>query len=401
MESSREYLEIYIIKDNSVRKMNVTNLYGNNQILIYSTSKIEQELISYISGVSEEFALKMNLMQRYMPLLDNDYSVVWASRSGIDVNANILIGKNVSKITYRNIITRLSEIDALSEDSWLSIYNRSKTQNGMGFEYVNNKQSKKSVSQMMDVLHIFCREKIGELPEYDSSSLDEYRKFDLTRLLKYDKNYSNPMQYRASGVVVITPDKFICQNNNREIHTNQIEDILENLYGENCRESIYSSEANKTNSIFLLMSSEMYFPTIAYFPKKINEFQYESISKLLEQMRQIRDSVDLKKETKIVFESRYGKEAGNELNLEIEEFQKYLKEEHDLIVDDSIVGMPIVSRNHKTNIITEEQMKEFFAPTRRISSNVTNTTEMVGKIGVIAISNMKNCFNVREKESGR
>lgn len=241
-ERIKKEVNIYIVKDGKLIQKK-SKFEENNQITID-----ELCLLKMTSNKKDNLSLE----NVYTCLLDNGYTVIRSTNR----SSQIFLGYTIKKSDKELILNLIDTINSKK----IEIYNRIKTSYGRECEsiFINDSNNGKLA------IKILLNEKTNELDEKEKKILNNYRDFDLKKILL---NENNEILNSNSGVMIITTKELICSTLRRKNCKEQIDSILENLYDE--------ENANKLNIITIQIQKDK--KIIIDIPEKINDFQYKAL----------------------------------------------------------------------------------------------------------------------------
>lgn len=251
--TSKKEVNIYIVKDGKLIQKK-SKFEENNQIAID-----ELCLLKMTSNKKDN----INLENVYTCLLDNAYTVIRSTNR----ISQIFLGYTIKKIDKELI---LNLIDTISNKK-IEIYNRIKTSYGREYEIISINDSNNG----KPAIKMLLNEKTNELDEKEKKILNSYRDFDLKKILLHE---NNEILNSNSGVMLITTKELICSTLRRKNCKDQIDSIIENLYGE--------ENSNKLNIITIQIQSDK--KIIIDIPEKINEFQYKTITNTIRLIKSLK-----------------------------------------------------------------------------------------------------------------
>ncbi len=292
-------VNIYIIKDgNLIQKK---SKFKEN-------SQISTDELCLLKMTSDE-EITENIENVYKCLLDNGYTVIRKTNR----NCQIFLGYTIKKID-KSLILKI--IENSIKNKKVEIYNRVKSSYGREYEVISINNTNVNI-----VVKILLDEKYNELDEEEKKILNNYRNFDLKKLLIHENN--GIINNSNSGVMIITTKELICSTLKKKNCKEQINSILENFYNK--------EDIDKLNIVTIQIQGNK--KIIVDMPERINEFQNKTIT----------DSIKLIKTLKIkeVIFIVNGKE------IELNEFEKYLKQKE---INNNIKNIKYIKYKKKEKI---------------------------------------------------
>lgn len=307
-------------------------------------SKNELHLIMKSLDCSAEKAEQLSEEDSFKGLTDNGYSIIkiYKGCAGWTLN-ELFIANQISKADAA-IIEKIEKSYMTGKDSKrVEIYNRVNSEYGKEYNYVNILKSKTDSEmrtyKILECIRTFINEKIGNLNKDQQEMLSHYRKFDLKRLITIDEKTKYALNNGNAGLIIIAPDKVYRSTCKKEIHLRQISSIMENQYYNefqmNRDATLYSkpSEQEIFHSIMIQLSNNIYYPAIFWSPEKINEFQYQQLLNVIDEIEEIEKTTNARMPISYSGGINHGQyiESDSTGN-----FKSELIKNHDNMVDNSI-----------------------------------------------------------------
>ncbi len=375
---------VYIIKNGKVITLEIAptipreDIEENKLDKVYFDEK-ELELISKLINIPKDKLKRLSPEHLYASLADSGYTVIRKyvkTRISDNFLENyVIIANQISKQDIPIIKQLWKDIGGIHNIGYDNIYNRVTYSYGRGYESLKKVSLQDKTKNTDYILDVFLRDKIGELTLEEEEMLDNYRNFDLKKLLttqesvrKYSINNDN------SGIYLITPEEVIGVTIRNGLHQFQARDVFTNLYFDEYIKYLdkpaISDECDIYNTIIVQISSTMGVPIIPWTPRKINTFQYNSLIEFCETLTKI------KEETGLDFDEIVCKDPdGKHLYTDIFGFRDMLEVNKQKLVDDEIEVTKKSIFPTRTDIADEEIesiLKE------KISNNLTLEEEQVG-----------------------
>lgn len=327
-------IDIYITKRGQLFK--TTDLVVDVPKQKYKKSEKEIELIQSYFDISLEDAKTRKIENAYELLSDNGYIVIRVDRD--EGTCSLFISEKVNDNDRKRTLEILENIEKEGTLKKYRIFNRVDVFYGKEYEM----QETENFNDLKKMTDIFFRDKIGTLTSEEQEMIKRYREFDVDRILTEDDD-NNLINNQNSGVVIITPDKFIGSTLKTRLHMNQIISVIRNRYYEDYKNNrtihLKQSPEDSPDEFQTIMAEILRIGSmpmiLIWIPKNINEFQYQHLRNFAYLVKAIKDQKGV--DTQFMFEHKLPHNM--EKSYTAEEFIDWIEKHNDKFVDNDILAL--------------------------------------------------------------